>query len=587
MELLVPIEDKISLNIIYESQKVESLECNINDKIEKILILFANKNNIDYSSLYILYNGEVFQKDSLKKTFFEIINNFDKKEKSMNILIYRITTTDTKHIKPNLENNNTEKNIINIILIIDSRNPLVLQGKREDKLIDIINKNSVKIGLNIESLTFKYGINEIDLNKKFDDFASDTDKKLSGITLSVYTKAPIKVIFVNKIDNNDDRKIKIDCFLEDKIKDLCLEYCPKINKNIKDLSFKYENFEIKVNQTFSEMLDYINNINFSTLAIKPNENETNNNIDIKMKNKNIKEIEITVHLKSFLRRQKKLLIVISSIAIILITALIIILSIITPSPSPPEPDPTLNDTIKETYFYPSDTIKITDIITNSINITNIINSINITNIIDTLKLTDKVSDTILQNPKKCEPGYFIPDDDLTLEDCQKCSIDGCIKCNGTYEKNECTSCGDLVNIYDNNNKIIKCYMACEIGEEEKCLTCDKDKNICSSCNIGYTLVNGICKSDYFIKAVFNTIQVGDNVEFYYSSYPKLEKMIIDGKSVTPTRTYSFEEIGNHTVYYRFSKMNQFGTSGNSGFFYYNNNNNKKSDHLISVIFFTF
>ena len=34
-------------------------------------------------------------------------------------------------------------------------------------------------------------------------------------------------------------------------------------------------------------------------------------------------------------------------------------------------------------------------------------------------------------------------------------------------------------------------------------------------------------------------------------------------------------------------MNQFGTSGNSGFFYYNNNNNKKSDHLISVIFFTF
>ena len=74
-------------------------------------------------------------------------------------------------------------------------------------------------------------------------------------------------------------------------------------------------------------------------------------------------------------------------------------------------------------------------------------------------------------------------------------------------------------------------MACEIGEEEKCLTCDKDKNICSSCNIGYTLVNGI-----FIKAVFNTIQVGDNVEFYYSSYPKLEKMIIDGKCVTPTRT---------------------------------------------------
>ena len=38
MELLNPIEDKISLNIIYESQKVESIVCNIYDKIEKILI---------------------------------------------------------------------------------------------------------------------------------------------------------------------------------------------------------------------------------------------------------------------------------------------------------------------------------------------------------------------------------------------------------------------------------------------------------------------------------------------------------------------------------------------------------------------
>ena len=602
MKSLNPIEDKISLNIIYESQKVESSECSINDKIEKILISFAKKNNIEYSSLYILYNGTIFQNDSFKKTFFEIINTFDKKEKSMNILVYR-TTNDTNHIKPKQENNNmmkNMKNMINIILIIDSKNPLILQGKREDKLKDTINKNSVKIGLNIESLTFKYGINVIDLNQKFDDFASDEDKKLSGITLSVYTKVPIKVVFVNNIDNNDnndDRKIPFDCFLEDKIKNFCLEYCSKINKSIKDLSFKYENIEIKLNQTFYEMLKDKNNIDTSTIDIISNMNETNNDFDAKQIIQNIKEIEITVNLKSFLKRHKILLIIISSIIIILITALIIIFLIMSPSPSPPEPDPPLNDTIIETY--PSDTIKITDIITNSIKITDIItntikitdiiiNSINITNIIDTIKLTDKVTDKILPNPKKCELGYFIPYDDLTLEDCQKCSIDGCIKCNGTYEKNECLSCGDLLNIYDKNNKIIKCNITCETGEEEKCLTCDKIKNACSSCNIGYKLVNGICKPDYFIKAIFNTIQVGVDIELYHSPYsnnPKLEKMIIDGKSITPTKTYIFEEKGNHTVYYKFSKMNQFDTSANKDFFYYNIN--KNSDHLISVTFSDF
>ena len=312
--------------------------------------------------------------------------------------------------------------MINIVLIIGSKNPLVLQGKREDKLIDIINKNSAKIGLNIELHTFKYGINKIDLNKKFDDFANETDKKLSGITLLVYTKTPIKVIFVNKIENNDGRKIPLDCFLEDKIKDLCLEFCSQINKNIKDLSFKYENIEIKVNQTFNEMLKNKKIISSSTTDIKSNMDETTNNFDTKPINKDIKEIEITVSLKSFLRRHKILLIIISSIVIILLAALIIILSIIPPpsSPPPPEPDLSSYDTIKDSNFYPSDTIQITDIITNSIKITDIvINSINISNILDTIKLTDKVSDKILPNPKKCDPGYFIPYDDLTFEDCQK------------------------------------------------------------------------------------------------------------------------------------------------------------------------
>ena len=109
-------------------------------------------------------------------------------------------------------------------------------------------------------------------------------------------------------------------------------------------------------------------------------------------------------------------------------------------------------------------------------------------------------------------------------DCQKCSLEGCIKCNGTYEKNECTSCGDLVNIYDINNKIIECNMTCETGEEEKCLTCDKVKNICSSCNIGYKLVNGTCIPFFlFYQTFFNTIQVGDNVELYNSIIQNLKK----------------------------------------------------------------
>jgi hypothetical protein len=60
-----------------------------------------------------------------------------------------------------------------------------------------------------------------------------------------------------------------------------------------------------------------------------------------------------------------------------------------------------------------------------------------------------------KQPKICAKGYYLPDDDLTYEDCQQCSIKGCIKCNGTYENNECTDCGNLKSIYK-NGKIIEC-----------------------------------------------------------------------------------------------------------------------------------
>jgi hypothetical protein len=125
-------------------------------------------------------------------------------------------------------------------------------------------------------------------------------------------------------------------------------------------------------------------------------------------------------------------------------------------------------------------------------------------------ITDKIT------PKLCDKGYYIPDDDKTLQDCQKCSLEGCQKCNGTYKNNECSSCGNLKSIY-NNNKIIKCNNTCETGDEEKCLTCDKDKDECTKCNNGYKLVNGKCKSDYLIKASYLSTSPNDQVNLFSSS----------------------------------------------------------------------
>ena len=154
-------------------------------------------------------------------------------------------------------------------------------------------------------------------------------------------------------------------------------------------------------------------------------------------------------------------------------------------------------------------------------------------------------------PKICGDGYFIPDDDETLKDCQKCSLEGCQKCNGTYEKNDCYSCGSLQSIY-NNNKIIKCENTCETGDEEKCLTCDNNKAECQSCNIGYQLVKGKCKSEYVIKVTYLTMTPNEEIELTDMDTLYIKKMMIDGENVSPTKSYNFPEKGNHTVYFRFS-----------------------------------
>ena len=114
--------------------------------------------------------------------------------------------------------------------------------------------------------------------------------------------------------------------------------------------------------------------------------------------------------------------------------------------------------------------------------------------------------------KKCAEGYFIPDDDQISEDCQKCSLEGCITCVGTYENNICSDCGNLKNIY-NNGLIVKCGSnLCETGEEEKCLSCEENKNECQTCNFGYILENGECLPDYFIKIIYYTRQKEDTID---------------------------------------------------------------------------
>ena len=89
--------------------------------------------------------------------------------------------------------------------------------------------------------------------------------------------------------------------------------------------------------------------------------------------------------------------------------------------------------------------------------------------------------------------------------------------------------------------------SCEIGKEEKCLTCNEDK--CGSCNLGYKLDNGKCKLNYSFKAIYYTSTNNTNISLIYNDYlGRIIEMNLDGKNIKPTTNYIFPFSGNHTLY---------------------------------------
>jgi len=98
-----------------------------------------------------------------------------------------------------------------------------------------------------------------------------------------------------------------------------------------------------------------------------------------------------------------------------------------------------------------------------------------------------------------------------------------------------------------NKGTIKCN-PCDIGEDDKCLSCDEGINKCSKCNIGYKLENGKCilnysfKATYFVDSKANVNLINNNCK------NKIKEVIIDGNIQTEINNAYELEYGNHIVY---------------------------------------
>ena len=518
----------INLKFIYNSQNIKHKTCRKDAIIEDVFKEYASEIGIDLKSVFFLHKGDTIDNSKFKLKVNQIL-----KEVNNVILVY---TLESNIIQ---QHGNNNRNGIYIIFILNSDQIDKMEVSRDDVIKNACIKYAHDKGLDFNSLAFKYGEKTIDLNQKFSEIANPDDKRCLGITIAVYKCHPLKIKFF--YNNNFQYQ---NCFIEDKIMDVLNIYTGNISKNIQDLDFYYDNIshpiEFNTKSTFIQLID-INEIN-SKVNLNTNDsfNNSKDEILITVKDKkNIPTYTPTHANEPFFNEEKKRLfkkIGITMGIVILLAGIVCLIYIFGIRKEKNKNSSTINEPNSDFSKEPNSESS-TETNSDSSTEPNSDSS------------TEPNSDSSTE-PKSCGDGYFIPDDDETLQDCQKCSLEGCQKCNGTYEKNDCYSCGSLQSIY-NNNKIIKCNNTCETGDEEKCLTCHNNKSECQSCNIGYQLVKGKCKSEYLIKVTYFTISPNEEIELTDMYKLDIKKMLIDGENVSPTQNYNFPEKGNHTVYFGF------------------------------------
>ena len=80
------------------------------------------------------------------------------------------------------------------------------------------------------------------------------------------------------------------------------------------------------------------------------------------------------------------------------------------------------------------------------------------------------------------------------------------------------------------NKIIPQFKeACKIGPEDQCKTCHETENLCTSCNLGYKLENGICKLNYSFRATYINESPYEKISIIYTFSNYIKAMIVDGE----------------------------------------------------------
>ena len=135
----------------------------------------------------------------------------------------------------------------------------------------IIQRNNSTIRSILDNLNFYYRNDEINLEQNFLEIADDYDKRVNGLTISVYHKEKFLIRFINK-ELGDKEMIY---YPEDKMELVHREYCTEKGLNILHYLFQYKNSEVDLNKTIKELYEDKKDNTNSSFGDELNESKKN------------------------------------------------------------------------------------------------------------------------------------------------------------------------------------------------------------------------------------------------------------------------------------------------------------------------
>ena len=445
-----------------------------------------------------------------------------------------------------------ECNEMKITFIFDAQEYNTFKCNVNEKLINIFENYSNKLGKKLDSLYFLFNGEKIDdFQKTIYEIANEESKKNMEMKILVYQKSEsisdddstINVYFLE-----EENSKKITCKRNEKIKNIIDKYENQTNLNNKSVIYKYNGMALDSEKTFdnyniSEKDIFINvckktliyiiftylNIQYNIECYKEDKIEDICS-DFASKHKINKKKVIFKHKDNRVDQNQTLNQFLNNNNIINNNEILID---VIDSPFSPS-------------FFSIHKIKIIIIASITVIATSTFVPIVVLNKGEETDIPIKTTDSIIipdTSKNNLDTSTIIQDTSTIIPDTTK------VPDTTSIISDSITIISDTFILTDDSTSIIE--------STEPLIICD----------IGYKLVDRECLIDYFIKATYSS-RANEEIKLISDEYNlnKIRKMIIDKKTVDPTKIYTFNEDGLHIIYFSFIPYNKSTINEGIGIF---------------------